>query len=156
MSTYLIVKWMHVLSSVVLVGTGFGTAFYLFFANRSGEVAAQAVVTRLVVRADWWFTTPAILLQPVTGLWLMHLMGLPLNTPWILWAFALYCFSGLFWIPVVWLQLRMNAMAESAHASGQELPVLYWTYARWWERLGYPAFLAMLIIFYLMVAKPDL
>ncbi len=99
MSTYLIVKWMHVLSSVVLVGTGLGTAFYLFFANRSGEVAAQAVVTRLVVRADWWFTTQAILLQPVTGLWFMHLMGLPLNTPWILWAFALYCFSGLFWRP---------------------------------------------------------
>ena len=156
MNTYLIVKWLHILSSVVLVGTGFGTAFYLFFVNRSGVVAAQAVVSRLVVRADWWFTTPAIVLQPVTGLWLMHLMGLPLSTPWILWTLILYGLAGLCWIPVVWLQLRMTAMAQAAHATGQELPALYWRYARWWEGLGYPAFVVMLAIFYLMVAKPDL
>ena len=114
MNAYLIVKWLHILSSVVLVGTGFGTAFYLFFANRSGVVAAQAVVSRLVVRADWWFTTPAIVLQPATGLWLMHLMGLPLSTPWIVWTLALYGMAGLCWIPVVWLQLRMTAMAQAA------------------------------------------
>jgi len=156
MNTYLIVKWLHIMSSVVLVGTGFGTAFYLFFANRSGVVAAQAVVSRLVVRADWWFTTPAIVLQPATGLWLMHLMGLPLSTPWIVWTLALYGMAGLCWIPVVWLQLRMTAMAQAAYASGQELPAVYWRYARWWEGLGYPAFVAMLAIFYLMVAKPDL
>jgi uncharacterized membrane protein len=156
MNTYLLVKWLHILSSVVLVGTGFGTAFYLFFANRSGVVAAQAVVTRLVVRADWWFTTPAIVVQPVTGLWMAHLAGLPLSTPWIMWTFVLYGVAGLCWIPVVWLQLHMAAMAQAAHAAGQELPAVYGRYARWWERLGYPAFLAMLAIFYLMVAKPDL
>lgn len=156
MNTYLIVKWVHILSSVVLVGTGFGTAFYLFFANRSGVVAAQAVVTRLVVRADWWFTTPAIVVQPATGLWMAHLAGLPLNTPWIMWTLVLYGLAGLCWIPVVWLQLRMAAMAQAAHAAGEALPPRYERYARWWEWLGYPAFLAMLAIFYLMVAKPEL
>ena len=62
----------------------------------------------------------------------------------------------LVWIPVVWLQLRMAVMAQVAHSSGQELPAEYWRYARWLECLGYPAFVAMLVIFYLTVAKPDL
>lgn len=80
MSWYLILKWLHILSSVLLVGTGFGSAYFLFFANRSRNVAALAVVTRLVVRADWWFTTPTAILQPVTGLALAHLAGWPLST----------------------------------------------------------------------------
>lgn len=75
MNTYLIVKWLHILSSVLMVGTGFGSAFYMFFANRSGSVAAQAVVSRLVVRADWWFTTPAVIFQPLSGLWLVQQAG---------------------------------------------------------------------------------
>lgn len=156
MNTYLIIKWVHVLSSVVLVGTGFGSAFYMFFVNRSRVLGAQAVVARLVVRADWWFTTPAVLLQPLTGLWMAHLSGLPLGTPWIALALGLYGFAGLCWLPVVWLQLRMAAMAQAAVLAGGELPPRYWRYARWWEWLGYPAFVAMLVIFYLMVAKPGL
>lgn len=155
MNTYLLLKWIHVLSSVLLVGTGFGTAFFMFFANRCGDVGTQANVSRLVVRADWWFTTPAGIVQPLTGFALAHLAGWPiLGTPWLAWALALYVFAGVCWLPVVWLQLRMAAMAADAHARGQALPAVYWRYARWWEALGYPAFVAMLVIFWLMVAKP--
>lgn len=155
MNSYLLLKWIHVLSSVLLVGTGFGTAFFMFFANRSGDVGTQAHVSRLVVRADWWFTTPAGIVQPLTGFALAHLAGWPiLATPWLRWALALYVFAGLCWLPVVWLQLRMAALAADAHAKGQALPAAYWRYARWWEGLGYPAFVAMLGIFWLMVAKP--
>jgi len=154
MTTYLLVKWIHILSSVVLVGTGFGTAFYLFFANRSGNVQAQAVVSRLVVRADWWFTTPAVLVQPASGLFLAHMTGWPLSTPWLALSIALFVISGALWLPVVWLQLRMAAMARAAAEQGGVLPDTYWRYARWWEALGYPAFVAMLAVFYLMVVKP--
>ena len=156
MTTYLLVKWIHVLSSVVLVGTGFGTAFYMFFANRSGSLEAQAVVSRLVVRADWWFTTPAAVVQPVSGLYLVHLAGWPLTTPWLALSIGLFVLTGAFWLPVVWLQLRMAAMATGALHASTELPREYWRYARWWEALGYPAFIAMVIVFYLMVAKPAL
>lgn len=156
MTTYLVVKWIHVLSSVVLVGTGFGTAFYLFFANRSGSVEAQAVVSRLVVRADWWFTTPAVLVQPASGLYLAHLSGWPLDTPWLALSIALFVLTGALWLPVVWLQMRMAAMAKAARDGGDALPATYWRHARWWEALGYPAFVAMLAVFYLMVAKPPL
>jgi uncharacterized membrane protein len=154
MSAYLLVKWLHVLSSVVLVGTGFGSAYYMYFANRSSDIAAQALVSRLVVRADWWFTAPTVVLQPATGLLLAHMAGLPMFTPWLAASLVLFCLAGACWIPVLWLQIRMASMALEAVRSGTELPRLYWQCARWWERLGYPAFVAMLAVFYLMIAKP--
>lgn len=156
MNAYLWLKCLHIVSSVLLVGTGLGTAFYMLFTNRSQVVAAQAVVTRLVVRADWWFTTPAVIVQPVSGLLLAHWAGYALTTPWLVLAMALYALAGVCWLPVVWLQIRMAKMAAHAYATGQPLPAQYAVYALWWERLGYPAFMAMAVVFYLMVVKPSL
>lgn len=154
MSLYLTLKWLHILSSVLLVGTGLGSAYYLYFANRSRDAAVLAVVTRLVVRADWWLTTPTAILQPVTGLTLAHLAGWPLSTPWLAASLVLFGVAGACWLPVVWLQLRMQAMAGQAAQDQTDLPSAYWCYARWWEVLGYPAFAAMAVVFYLMAAKP--
>lgn len=156
MNTYLIVKTLHILSSVLMVGTGFGTAFYLFFANRSNSVETMSVVSRLVCRADWWFTTPAVIFQPLSGLWLVHTAGFSWTAPWLLASFALYALAGVCWLPVVWLQLRMARLADSAAASGQQVPERYWHYARRWELLGYPAFIAMVVVYFLMVTKPGL
>ena len=162
MSLYLTLKWLHIISSVLLVGTGLGSAFYMFFTNRSGNVQAQAVVTRLVVRADWWFTTPTVFIQPATGLAMAAMAGLPWSTPWLAVSIALYLVAGACWLPVVWLQLRMRDMAIKAAKAAQSaqgdgvLPPLYWRYARWLEALGYPAFVAMAVVFYLMVNKPAL
>jgi len=156
MSIYLLLKTVHILSSVALVGTGFGSAFYLFCANRSKSLAAQAVVARFVVLADWIFTMPTVILQPATGLAMLSLAGLPLSTPWVAWSIGLYVFAGACWLPVVWLQIRMKRMADVSLQEGAPLPALYWTYARAWELLGYPAFAAMLAIYFLMVNKPSL
>lgn len=156
MNTYLILKWFHILSSVLMVGTGFGSAFYLFFINRTTSVEAQALVSRLVVRADWWFTTPTVILQPVSGLALAHLAGWSMDTPWIILALALYALAGVCWLPVVVLQLRMAAMAEQAWQTGTPMPEAYRRHARAWTLLGIPAFTAMLVVYYLMVAKPAL
>jgi len=156
MNTYLILKWIHIVSSVLLVGTGLGSAFYLFFANRSGNVQAQAVVARLVVRADMWFTTPAGIVQPISGFAMMHLAGFSWTSPWILLSLILYVIAGACWLPVLWLQWKMAQMAESAAANNTALPAHYWHFARRWEALGYPAFIAMLATYYLMVNKPAL
>src|SRR4051794_33046397 len=156
MSIYLLLKTVHILSSVALVGTGLGSAFYLFCANRSKNLEAQAVVARFVVLADWIFTTPAVILQPVTGLALLKMAGWPLATPWVLWSIGLYLLAGACWLPVVWLQIRMKQMAVRALENGTALPPLYWRYARWWESLGYPAFIAMVGVYFLMVNKPAL
>lgn len=154
MSLYLLLKTLHILSSVVLVGVGFGSAFYMFCANRSKSLETQATVARFVVLADWIFTTPAGILQPLTGFALMSIAGWPLDTPWILWSLVLYVLAGACWLPVVWLQIQMKRMAQTAMACGTMLPAQYWRYARWWEGLGYPAFIAMVAIYFLMVMKP--
>lgn len=156
MNTYLMLKTLHILSSVLLVGTGFGSAFYMYFANRSDSVEAQAVVSRLVVRADWWFTTPAVIIQPLSGLAMMYLAGWPWQTPWLLLSAALYMFAGACWLPVVVMQVRMARMAKLAVSHGTPLPPDYQALARRWEALGYPAFIAMLLVYGLMVNKPAL
>ncbi|MBC3807523.1 DUF2269 domain-containing protein [Undibacterium seohonense] len=156
MNTYLLLKTLHIISSVLLVGTGFGSAFYLYFTHRSKNVAAIATVSRLVVIADWCFTTPAVIIQPISGIAMVYLAGWPLDTPWILLSIILYLLAGACWLPVVWLQVKMKKMAETAYAQGEDLTACYWQYARYWERLGYPAFIAMLGVFYLMVNKPSL
>ncbi|NVD72039.1 DUF2269 domain-containing protein [Duganella sp. BJB1802] len=151
---YLAIKWLHILSATLMFGTGFGTAFYMFFVNRSGNVQAMAVVTRLVARADWWFTTPAVVIQPLSGLWMVHLAGFPFTATWIVWSMALYLLAGACWLPVVWLQLRMRDMAVHAARCGEALPARYWRYEKIWTALGFPAFAGLLVVYWLMVHKP--
>jgi uncharacterized membrane protein len=151
---YIIVKWLHVLSSTLLFGTGLGSAYYMFFASLSRQPAAAAVVVRQVVWADWVFTTTTIIFQPLSGLYLAHLAGIPLHTPWIAWSFGLYFLAGACWLPVVWLQIRMRRLAEAAAARGEPLPAQYFGMLKVWTALGVPAFLALVVVFYLMIAKP--
>ncbi|CAG0991983.1 hypothetical protein BURK2_02440 [Burkholderiales bacterium] len=155
MTTLLFLKWLHILSATVLFGTGMGTAFALWAAHRRGDACGIALVARNVATADWVFTTPTVVLQPLTGVALALTYGWPLSTFWIAASLVLYVLIGACWLPVVWLQLKMRDLAVAAVAQGQELPALYWHYARRWEILGYPAFFMGLVIFWLMIAKPD-
>ncbi|NKJ42338.1 DUF2269 domain-containing protein [Novosphingobium sp. SG720] len=154
MPDYLLLKTIHILSSTLLFGTGLGTAFHGWMANRSGVLAARRVVNRNVELADWLFTTPAVIVQPVTGVWLAHLAGFPLTTPWLVAAIVLYILVGACWLPVVAIQIAMRRIAE-ATPDGTELPRHYHRLARWWFALGWPAFVGVIAIFWLMVAKPE-
>lgn len=151
---YMTVKWLHILSSTLLFGTGIGSAFYLLFANISRDIRAIAVVTRYVVLADWLFTATTVVLQPLTGWYLMKLAGIPVQTRWIMWSFMLYGLAVACWLPVVWLQMRLRDLSKVAAREGTELPAQYWRYFKAWIVLGFPAFFAFLAVFYLMVAKP--
>ncbi len=153
--TYLIVKWLHILSSTLLFGTGLGSAFYMFFASRTRDAHVIAVVVKYVVIADFLFTTPTIMLQPATGLYLARIAGFPLASPWIAKSIALYLVAGAAWLPVVWMQMKMRDMATTAAAAGGPLPERYWQYLKGWVALGVVAFMALVIVFYLMVAKPS-
>jgi uncharacterized membrane protein len=151
---YLIVKWLHILSSTLLFGTGIGSAFYMLFTSLSRDVRAIAVVSRHVVLADWIFTATTGVIQPLTGAYLIHLAGFPWQSTWIMWSLALYLLAGACWLPVVWMQIKMRDMAQVAARDGTELPALYWRYLRMWVALGIPAFFALVVVFWLMVAKP--
>ena len=151
---YQVVKWLHILSSTLLFGTGLGSAYYMFFTSLTRHPAATAIVVRRVVWADWIFTTTTIVFQPLSGLYMLHLLKLPLTTPWILWSFVLYALAGACWLPVVWLQIHMRRVADDAVARNAPLPPKYFRYLRIWTALGVPAFVALVIVFWLMVAKP--
>lgn len=151
---YVVVKWLHILSSTFLFGTGIGSAWYMLFANVSGDVRAIAVVARNVVIADWVFTATTAIIQPATGFYMIHLAGYPLDSTWIRWSIALYVLAGACWLPVVWIQMRLRDLSAEAVRNDTDLPPQYWRYFKTWVALGVPAFAAFIVIFWLMVAKP--
>jgi uncharacterized membrane protein len=155
LNVYLLVKWLHILSATILFGTGIGIAFFKWITDRSGDVRVIRIVTECTVMADWIFTAPAVILQPLTGFWLIYLTGYPLLSGWILIAFLLYLLAGCCWLPVVVLQIRMRNLARIADRASTALPLQYWKYARIWFWLGIPAFGALVVVYWLMVFKPS-
>jgi len=151
--SYSVLKTLHILSMVLLFGTGLGSAFYKWMADRSGNVAHIAVTNRHVVLADWIFTTPTVIFQPLSGLWMVYLLGMPITTPWIAGSLFLFVLAGVCWLPVVWLQIRMQKIAARAVIDGSALPETYWRMTRWWFWLGVPAFISMVLLVALMVFK---
>jgi uncharacterized membrane protein len=151
---YFVLKFFHLIGAAVLLGTGAGIAFFMVLAHRSGDARLIAGVARIVVIADYLFTASAVLLQPITGAWMAHIAGYPLFSGWIGWSIFLYLLTGAFWLPVVWMQTQMRDLA--AHAVRENAPLpdryhrLFWT----WFAFGFPAFGAVVAIFWLMITKP--
>jgi len=156
MTDYLLLKYLHVIGATVLLGTGAGIAFFMAMANRTGDAAAIAATARIVVAADLVFTATAVIAQPVTGLLLVDAAGYSLSEGWIVASLALYVFTGAFWLPVVWMQARMRDLAAAAAAADAPLPQRYHRLYRLWFAFGFPAFFAVLAIFWLMIARPPL
>ncbi|MFZ5656098.1 MAG: DUF2269 family protein [Pseudomonadota bacterium] len=151
---YLWVKWLHVLSSTLLFGTGLGIAFFTWMAHRTGDAAHIARTARVTVIADGVFTAPAVVVQFATGAWMVHVLGIPYSTFWLGTAVALFFLVGACWLPVVWLQVRARDLAREALARDGVLPAGYHRVMRWWFVLGWPAFVGVMAIFALMVRKP--
>lgn len=154
MDSYLLLKWLHILSATVLFGTGLGTAAHLWMTHRLGSVPAIAAATANAVRADWWFTASSGVLQPTTGAALIWITGYDPFAPWLLAAYGLYALAGTCWAVVAVLQIRARDLAQEAARSGQPLPTAYFRIMRIWHALGWPAFLALTAVFWLMVVKP--
>ncbi|WP_426000828.1 DUF2269 family protein [Caulobacter sp. DWR1-3-2b1] len=156
MDLYTLLKVAHVIGATVLLGTGAGIAFFMLVTHRTRDPALIAHTARTVVLADTVFTASAVILQPLTGAGLAHLAGYPLLSGWIGLSLALYVVTGLCWLPVVWIQIRLRDLAIKAVATGTPLPELYFHLFRLWFVLGFPAFAAVTGIVWLMVAKPSL
>jgi uncharacterized membrane protein len=155
MSLYLLLKLAHIVGAAVLFGTGAGIAFFMLMAHRTGDARLIAHTAGVVVIADTLFTASAVLLQPVTGAALVLMTGRSLMEGWIALSLGLYLVTGAFWLPVVWMQLRMRDLARAAAAAGEPLPPEYHRLWRLWFAFGFPAFGAVLAILWLMIAKPE-
>ena len=149
-----LLRWLHVIGATVLLGTGAGIAFFMVMAHRTRDPQVIAHVAGTVVIADLLFTTTAVVAQPLTGWALARQIGWPLGEGWIVASIALYALTGAFWLPVVWIQLRLRDLARQAVASAAPLPPDYDRLYRLWFASGFPAFAAVLAIFWLMTAKP--
>jgi uncharacterized membrane protein len=140
----------------VLLGTGAGIAFFLLMAHLTRNPATIAAVSRIVVIADFLFTATAVIAQPVTGIALAVEVGYSLREGWILLSILLYIFTGAFWLPVVWMQIRIRDLAAAAEAAGEALPRSYYRLFYTWFGFGFPAFGAVLAIFWLMITRPTI
>ena len=149
MDLYLGIKLLHILSATLLFGTGLGTAFFMFSAYRSGDARAWSRTAETVVRADAYFTTPAVVIQLLTGLWLTQRLGIPFASVWFAAVIGLFVLVGACWLPVVWIQIRLR---EELRAGAG--PDACRRLMRLWIALGVPAFLSVVVIFGLMVYKP--
>jgi len=156
MLTYLALKFLHIVGATALLGTGAGIAFFMLLAHRTGDAATVASVARIVVIADFVFTATAVVVQPITGTLLAWIVGYSLLDGWILLSIALYLLTGAFWLPVVWMQMRMRDLAAEAVREAKPLPAQYHRLFRLWFAFGFPAFGAVVAIFWLMIAKPQL
>lgn len=149
-----LLRLIHVIGATVLFGTGAGIAFFMVVAHRTRDPAIIAHVGGTVVLADTIFTATAVILQPITGAWLAHEIGWSLGEGWIVLSLILYVVTGLFWLPVVYIQIAMRDLARTAASDGTELPVRYFHLYRIWFACGFPAFFSVVAIFWLMLTKP--
>jgi uncharacterized membrane protein len=154
MTVYFLVKYLHVLGAIVILGTGTGIAFFMLMAHRSRDAAWIAHTASVVVIADMLFTLSAVILQPLSGGLLMELSATSLTERWLLASLALYAVAGLFWVPVAFMQIEMRNLARQAVADGRSLPSRYFTLFRRWFLFGIPGFGSVMIILWLMIAKP--
>lgn len=154
MTAYFLLKYLHVIGAAVLLGTGAGIAFFFLRAHLTRDVDTIAAVARIVVVADYLFTATAVVAQPLTGIALATIRAYPLTEGWIWLSILLYLFVGAFWLPVVWMQVRMRDLAIEAVTAKTPLPARYHRLFRLWFALGFPAFTGVLAIFWLMIRKP--
>jgi uncharacterized membrane protein len=156
MTAYFVLKYLHLIGASVLLGTGAGIAFFMLLTHLRGEPTLVAGTARIVVIADFIFTATAVVAQPITGVLLARTVGYSLWEGWIVWSIALYILTGAFWLPVVWMQMRMRDLAAEAARRNQPLPYRYHQIFRLWFAFGFPAFGAVVAIFWLMIARPTI
>lgn len=153
--TYFVLKYLHVIGATVLLGTGTGIAFFMLMAHRSQDARFIARTAAVVVVADAVFTLTAVIAQPVTGYLLLSEIGATPSTPWVTASILLYLVAGAFWVPVVWIQMRLRDLARTAADAGTALPASYHRLFRIWFAFGFPGFGAVAAIIWLMIAKPE-
>lgn len=154
MDLYNIIKTLHILSSTILFGTGIGIAFFMFRSWSADSIHEKLYATRNTVFADYLFTFPAAILQPISGIALIHIAGFDWTAYWLVATYIIYIVAGLCWLPVVWIQIQLKNMCIAAYENKTDLPEKYNTLFKVWFLLGWPAFIGLVAVFYLMVAKP--
>lgn len=154
MDLYSFVKILHIISSTILFGTGIGIAFFMFRSHFTDNLHEKLYAARNTVLADYIFTFPAVIIQPLTGIWLIYLVGYNWTDLWLSLTYCIYIIAGICWLPVVWIQIQLKEMLQESISKKTELPERYHRLFKTWFLLGWPAFIGLVVVFFLMVSKP--
>lgn len=154
MDWYQIVKTLHIMSSTVLFGTGAGIAFFMLRSHFTDNIHEKYFAARNTVLADYIFTAPSVIIQPLTGAWLVWQGGHDWLDLWLVATYVIYVISGCCWLPVVWIQIQLKNMVAHAVNTGEGLPPRYYKLFKIWFILGWPAFIGLVAVFFLMVMRP--
>jgi uncharacterized membrane protein len=154
-NAYLLIKTVHIITATILFGTGLGIAFLMFRSRFSDRIQEKFFAVRTTVVADCLFIAPAAVLQPATGAWLIWHGGLQWTDGWLVATYVLYAVAAVCWLPVVGIQIRLRQIVAACLASGDPLPARYYRLSRIWFILGWPAFVGLVAVFFLMVLKPS-
>ena len=154
MYLYNSIKTLHIISSTILFGTGIGIAFFMFKSWFTDDIQQKIYAAKNTVLADCIFTFPAVIIQPLSGFALIYMAGFDWSAYWLRTTYIIYIVAGMCWLPVVWIQIQLKKMCIDAAEHSVELPDNYHRLFRLWFLLGLPAFLGLIVVFYLMVAKP--
>ncbi len=154
MDWYLIIKTVHIISSTILFGTGIGIAFFMWWTNKKGDLAAKVFVAKTTVLADFIFTLPIVIIQPITGIILIKMVGYDYISLWLVLTYIGYVIAGICWLSVVFIQIKLRSLVIEALENNKELSEEYYRLFKLWFYLGWPAFISLIVIFFLMVFKP--
>ena len=155
---YFLLKTIHIISASILFGTGIGIAFFMFRSLFTHDISQKYYAVSNTVLADYLFTLPAVILQVVSGILLLQKTGYAWNSQWLLMSYGFYLLAALCWLPVVWIQIKLKKIL--AYHIEHKIPFSvkahpqYQLLFRIWFILGWPAFISLVAIFYLMVQKP--
>ena len=153
MDLYLVIKALHITSATILFGTGLGIANAMVVGHHSGSTEERAFAARMTVKADFILTLPSVIVQPISGAWLIWQGGFRWDEKWLVASYGIYLLAGACWVPVVLIQMRMKRMIESRLRGEAFDEASYNRLFRTWFALGWPAFGGLIIVFWLMVAK---
>lgn len=154
MSSYLILKSLHIVGAILFIGNIVVTGWWKAMADRTGEPAIIAYAQRQVTLTDWVFTAGGVLVVLTTGLANVRLMGIPLTTTWVAWGLGLFTLSGVIWLGIlVPLQVKLARLTR-AFSAGEPVGELYWRLEWQWMFWGVIATLLPLAVVAIMVLKP--
>jgi len=153
----LLLKSLHVLGAVLILGNVIVTGFWNFKAVRTRDVRVIAFAQREVIAADVWMTFGGGALLSITGFLLAQSYGLnPWTTPWIVWGFGLLLLSTGLWLVVLLpCQTRMARLSREAIAAEEPLPPAFYRAFVCWNVVGWFATLLLVAALAVMVMKPQ-
>jgi uncharacterized membrane protein len=151
MSLYLLLKYVHILMAIVAVGAN--ATYGIWMARGAREPQHLSHVLNGVRFLDSRIANPAYGVLLITGLAMVYAGKLPWRTPWIEWAVILYIVAVVLgvrgYFPAL---LRQIAAAESPGAMSEK----YRRAEASSRTLGLLFMVVVLVILFLMVAKPGL